>query len=282
MIYLNGQWLPLDEAKISVLDRGFIFGDGVYEMIPVYRRKAFRAEGHLKRLQRSLDALGIANPHSLGDWRALVETIIAKQAFEQQGVYIQVTRGVAPRDHRFPKAVQPTVFMMATPLTTPGQAVAAQGVRCVTTGDFRWYRCDVKTISLAGNVLMRQFSAEREALETIMFRNGFLSEGSASNVLIVRHGVILSPCKDNHILHGITLEVVLELAQAAKLPVELRPIAEAEVRSADEIWICSSTKEVLPVTQLDGQPVGQGTTAGKPGPVYAQIRQAFNALTARI
>ena len=283
MIYLNGEWMPIEQAKVPVLDRGFIFGDGVYEFIPVYARKPFRAAPHFARLQRSLDAIGIANPHSDTEWNDLLNTIIAKQSFDNQGVYFQVTRGVAPRDHAFPRHSKPTVFMMSNPLVTPSAAQFANGVACVTAVDNRWQRCDIKSTSLLGNVLMRQFAAEHDAVEAVMFRDGYLSEASASNVFVVKNGVVRAPLKDHLMLHGITLNTVIDLVRGAGLPLELRPIAESEVWGADELWLSSSSKEVLPIATLDGKPVGappqagQPGHAGKPGPVFAKIRAAFDA-----
>jgi D-alanine transaminase len=282
MIYLNGEWMPIEDAKIPVLDRGFIFGDGIYEVIPVYRRKPFRGQGHMQRLARSLAAVAIPNPYSEARWMELIAEIIARQPFENQAVYFQVTRGVAKRDHAFPKESTPTVFMMSNPLATPSDETYAKGVSCVTAIDNRWLRCDIKSTSLLGNVLMRQFAADRDAIETIMFRDGLLTEASASNVLIVKDGIIASPQKDNLILPGITLDATIDLARESGLPLEMRPITEAEVRNADEVWLSSSTKEVLPVTLLDGKPVGNGDGAGKPGPMLAKMRAAYQAAKAAL
>ena len=276
MIYLNGDWMPIEKAMVPVLDRGFIFGDGIYEFIPVYGRKPFRAERHFARLMRSLAAIGISNPNTEAGWNDLLGQIIARQSFEHQGVYFQVTRGVAARDHAFPKDSKPTVFVMSNPLVTPSAAQFANGMACVTAVDNRWHRCDIKSISLLGNVLMRQLAAEHDAIEAVMFRDGFLSEASASNVFVVKNGVVLAPLKDNLMLHGITLDEVIDLTRAAGLPLELRPIAESEVWTADELWLSSSSKEVVAITKLDGKPVGAAAHAGKPGPVFAKIRAAYD------
>jgi D-alanine transaminase len=270
-VYLNGRFLPIDEARVPVLDRGFIFGDGVYELVPVYSRVPFRLDEHLARLERSLEAARIRNPHTRAEWREIVLGLVAKQAFEDQGVYFQVTRGVAKRDHAFPKDAAPTVFMMSNPLSTPSQAQVEQGAAAVTAVDDRWLHCDIKSISLIGNVMLRQLSADAGAVETILFRNGKLSEASASNVFVVQKGVILSPAKSHLILPGITYDVVVELAQAGKLPLEFRDLTEAEVRSADEVWVTSSSKEVLAIVTLDGKPVG----TGKPGPVFRQVHRLY-------
>ena len=276
MIYLNGDWMPIEKAMVPVLDRGFIFGDGIYEFIPVYGRKPFRAAPHFARLTRGLAAIGIANPHTDAEWNALLTAIIAKQSFDDQGVYFQVTRGVAARDHAFPKNSRPTVFMMSNPLANPTKEQFANGMACVTAVDNRWHRCDIKSTSLLGNVLMRQFAAEHDAIEAVMFRDGFLSEASASNVFVVKNGAVLAPLKDNLMLHGITLDAVIDLARGAGLPLTLRPIAESEVWTADELWLSSSSKEVVAITTLDGKPVGAAAHAGKPGPMFATIRAAFD------
>ena len=282
MIYLNGEWMPIEDAKIPVLDRGFIFGDGIYEVIPVYRRKPFCAPGHLARMQRSLDAIRITNPYSEARWNELIAEMIRRQPFENQALYFQITRGVAKRDHAFPGDVKPTVFMMSNPLATPSDESYASGVACITAVDNRWLRCDIKSTSLLGNVLMRQLAADQNAIETLMFRDGHLTEASASNVLVVRNGVICSPQKDNLILGGITLDASIDLARANGMPLEMRPITEAEVWDADELWLSSATKEVLPITRLDGKPVGHGAGAGKPGPMFVKMRAAYQAAKAAL
>jgi D-alanine transaminase len=271
VVFLNGGFMPLAEAKVPVLDRGFIFGDGVYEVVPVYSKVPFRLEEHLDRLERSLGAVGIRNPYPREQWRGFIAGLIARQPFEDQGVYFQVTRGVAKRDHAFPKDAQPTVFMMANPLVPPPRSQVESGAAAITARDNRWLRCDIKSISLIGNVLLRQLSAEADAAETILFRDGRLTEASSSNVFIVKSGVIQSPPKNELILPGITYDVVVELARGHGLALELRGIAEAEVRAADEIWVTSSSKEVLAVVELDGRPVGDG----RPGPVFRRMYQLY-------
>ncbi len=273
IVYLNGKFVPLAEAHVSVLDRGFIYGDGVYELIPVYGREPFRLPHHLARLQRSLDGIGLANPHSNAQWEAIVRELVARQPFPNQGVYFQVTRGAAKRDHTFPKGVTPTVFMMSNPLATPSREQVEQGVAVVTAEDNRWHRCDLKTISLLGNVLMRQLAADQGAIETVMFRDGFLTEASASNVLVVRDGTILFPPKDNLILPGITFDAAMEFAQDAGIPFAVRPVSREEALSADEMWLSSSTKEVLAVTTVDGKPFA----GGRPGPVFRRMWTEFQA-----
>ncbi len=271
IILLNGEFIPLGEAKVSVLDRGFIFGDGVYELIPVYAGEPFRLPHHLARLQHSLDGIGLSNPYTDAQWEALLRALIGRQPFANQGVYFQVTRGVAKRDHTFPKDAEPTVFMMSNPLATPSREVVAEGVAVVTAEDNRWHRCDLKTISLLGNVLMRQLAAERGAVETVMFRNGFLTEASASNVLVVVDGGIVIPPKDNLILPGITYDATAEFAREGGIPLTVRPVPREEALAADEMWLSSSTKEVLAVTTVDGKPFA----GGKPGPVFRRMWEIF-------
>jgi D-alanine transaminase len=272
---LNGQLLPLSQAKVSVLDRGFIFGDGVYEVIPVYGRRLFRFDEHMARLARSLDKLRIANPHGRDEWLRQARALIAALPVDDQAVYIQVTRGVAPRDHVMPEGITPTVFMMCNPMKPAGADQRHHGVACVTARDFRWERGDIKSVSLLGNVLARQMSADRDALETIMFRDGFLTEASGSNVWVVHEGAVLGAPKSEHVLEGIRYELIKELCEECGIAYNLRPIPEADVASADEILLSSATKEVLPVTTLDGEGVGHGALRGKPGPVYARLYEAY-------
>jgi D-alanine transaminase len=271
IVYLNGEYMPLAEARIPVLDRGFIFGDGVYEVIPVYSRNPFRLPEHLARFRRSHEAIRLENPFSDEEWVGLVDELVARNAGEDQSIYLQVTRGVAKRDHAFPANTRPTVFGMSNPLSTPAQEAVDNGVAAITATDFRWLKCDVKSTSLLGNCLLRQAAADAGALEVVMFRDGQLTEGSSSNVFVVRNGTILAPPKDNLVLPGITYDVVIELSQRHGLPYEVAPVSEQTVRDADEIWITSSTKEVLAVTSLDGRPVG----AGKPGPVFRRMHQLY-------
>jgi D-alanine transaminase len=270
-VYLNGRLLPIDEAKVPVLDRGFIFGDGVYEVVPVYSRVPFRLEEHLQRLERSLAETGIRNPYARGQWRDTVYRVVDAQPFEDQSVYFQVTRGVAKRDHAFPKHAEPTVFMMSNPLVPPPPEQVEQGGRAISAPDFRWLRCDIKSTSLLGNCLLRQLSAEAGATETILFRDGKLTEASASNVFAVKRGTILAPAKNNLILPGITYDVVIELASAASLALEVRDVTEEEVRAADELWVTSSSKEVFPIVELDGRAVGDG----RPGPAFRRMYQLY-------
>ena len=271
MVFLNGKFLPIEEARVPVLDRGFIFGDGVYELVPVYSRVPFRLEEHLTRLERSLAETRIRNPYSRAEWRDIIAQLVAKQPYEDQGVYFQVTRGVAKRDHSFPQDIAPTVFIMSNPLVNPPRELVERGAEAVSAQDNRWHRCNIKSISLIGNVLLRQLSADVGATETILFRDGMLTEAAACNVFVVRGGVIQGPPKSNLILPGITYDVVLELAHAAQLPVEIRDLSEAETRTADEIWVTSSSKEVLAIVKLDGKTVGEG----RPGPTFRRMYQLY-------
>ena len=278
LCYLNGDYGPLREAKVSVLDRGFIFGDGVYEVIPVYGGKLFRFDEHMARLSRSLAKVRIVNPHTEAQWiercRTLAAALVAQGSADQL-LYIQVTRGVAVRDHVMPEGVTPTVFMMASVMKPPTAEQRHHGVACVTARDFRWERGDIKSTSLLGNVLARQMSADHGAAETVLFRDGFLTEAAACNVWVVHEGALLGPPKSEHVLEGIRYELLRELCEEEGIAFNLRPIPEADVLSADEVLLSSATKEILSVTTLDGQGVGHGALRGKPGPVYARLYTAY-------
>jgi len=266
--YLNGQWQDLAEARVSPMDRGFLFGDGVYEVIPSYSKHLFRIDEHLKRLDNSLKAIGLENPMTRSEWRQIVADAVARNEGADQSVYLQVTRGVgAVRNHAFPAEVTPTVFLMVEPLTTPDTATRAAGGSAVSAADFRWLRCDLKVVSLLANCLLKQHAAENGCVETILFRDGFLTEGAASSVFIVIDGTVYVPPKSHLMLPGITYDVGIELAHKNGMPLQVREILEDEVRSAHEIWMTSSTKEVLPITRLDGRAVGKGV----PGPLAAQM-----------
>jgi len=279
IVYLNGAFLPLEDARVPVLDRGFIFGDGVYEVIPVYSRHPFRLAEHLQRLQHSMEGIRLANPHSDAEWHELVRELVARNAGEDQYLYLHITRGVARRDHAFPPAdTPPTVFMMSSPLTPAAQALREHGVSAITAPDNRWLRCDIKAISLLPNVLLRQLAVEAGAAETVMLREGFLSEGAASNIFVVKDGVLFAPPKDHLMLPGITYDVVLELAAAHGIPARVAPVAESTLRSADEIWLTSSTREVQAITRLDGNPVG----TGEPGPLFRKMDQFYQDYKATV
>ena len=271
LVYINGVFTPLSEAKVPVLDRGFIFGDGIYEVIPVYARTMFRADQHLARLFRGLDAIGIANPHSKPEWISLIEQVIKVHPSDDQMVYLHVTRGVAKRAHAFPTAVTPTVFIMTNPLVLPSESSRTNGVACVSMEDKRWLRCEIKSTSLLGNVLAAQFAVEHEATETIQFRDDFLTEGSSSNVWIVKDSMLMAPPKDNLILEGIRYSLLEEICASLRIPFTARKINRAEVFAADEILLTSASKEVLPVVSIDGKCIG----TGRPGSVFNQLYLAY-------
>jgi D-alanine transaminase len=277
--YLNGEITNLRDAKVSVMDRGFIFGDGVYEVVPVYAGRPFRFEHHMARLARSLGELRIPNPMDAQAWRSLVDQLIAAYAQSQdarpeaidQLVYIQVTRGVAMRDHAMIPGLTPTVFATSNGITPPTSAQRAQGVACVSADDFRWKKAHIKSTSLVGAVLARQISADVGAAETVMFRDGFLSEGASANVWIVKDGTVAGAPKDNLVLEGIRYGLIQELCRDAGVGFELRRIPRSEVAAADEVLLSNASKEILPVTLLDGRPVG----TGKPGPIYGKLYAGY-------
>ena len=277
-IYLNGQYMPIEEATISVLDRGFIFGDGVYEVIPVYSRKAFRLPEHMCRLQHSLDGIRLRNPHSADEWTGIIGEIIARNGGDDQYLYLHITRGAAKRDHAFPNPpVKPTVFVMSNPLLPPSPELLRSGVCAVTAQDNRWLRCDIKSIALLPNVLLRQMAVDAGCAETVLLRHGsdnepaFMTEGAASNIFVVKNGRLLAPPKDNLMLPGITYDVILEIAAANKIPHEVRRVPASDVFAADELLLTSSTREVLAITRLDGKPVGNG----EPGGMFCKLHTLY-------
>lgn len=276
VVYLNGQYLRLADAKVSVLDRGFIFGDGIYEVVPFYRGKPFRMEEHLDRLERSLASIGIDPKLSRDDWRALVREMAARATHSHFSIYLQITRGPAKRDHAFPAQAQPTVFCMVSPFSPPNAQQREQGLTAISIPDVRWLRCEIKSISLLGNVLAKQQAVEAGVDEVLQFRDGFLTEGASCNAWVVRKGVLMAPPLDNLILEGIRYRFLEELAAKAGIPFEARRITQDEVAQADEIILSSATKEVLPVVQYNGRPVG----TGKPGPIYAVLRAAYDQILA--
>jgi len=271
IVYLNGSFVALSEARIPVLDRGFIFGDGIYEVVPVYGAVPFRWPQHYARLERSLGKIRIPNPMAADRWTALVNELISRHGWTNQMIYIQVTRGVARRDHVFPVDATPTVFAMASEMKSPSPAAIADGIPCISMTDVRWLHCDIKSVSLLGNVLARQAAADAGVAETVLFRDGFLTEASSSNVWVVRDGVLLSPPRDEKILEGIRMGLLQELADAVGVPFRIEAIAEADVRTADELLLTSASKEVLAIVELDGKPIA----SGKPGPVFHKLLVAY-------
>lgn len=274
IVYLNGNHLPLSKAGVSVLDRGFIFGDGIYEVVPVYWQQPFRMQEHLARLDRSLAKIHIAQPFAREQWQELIADLLAVQpARDYAMVYIQVTRGVAKRDHAFPNpSVKPTVFAMVAPMTRPGEAARANGLRAVSIEDMRWLHCDIKSVSLLGNVLAKQAAIDAGVDEVIQFRGDFLTEGAACNVWLVENGKVFGAPRDNRVLEGIRYGLFQELCSQCGLEFTLEPVARQRMIDADEIMVSSATREVLPVVELDGKPVGKGV----PGEVYARLRQAYD------
>jgi D-alanine transaminase len=285
LCYLNGDYGPLCNAKVSVLDRGFIFGDGVYEVLPAYNGRIFCFEEHLARLDRSLAELRIPNPLSRSDWLAvahrLIQDLVDATGVTNQLIYIQVTRGVAPRDHVMQPGLTPTVFVMCGEMKLASPTQREHGVACVTAPDFRWEKAHIKSTSLLGAVFARQISADTGALETVMFRDDFLSEAAASNVWVVKNGVVMGPPKDNLVLEGIRFNLIEDICREQGIPFELRRIPRPEVLDADELMLSSATKEVLPITLLDGIPVGHGASRGMPGPVYQRLYAGYQAAKAQ-
>ena len=278
LCYLNGAYTALRDAKISVMDRGFIFGDGVYEVVPVYAGEPFRFTQHMARLDRSLAELRISNPLTHAEWREITEKLLTDFTRESgtetppdQLIYIQVSRGVALRDHVMTRGVTPTIFVMTNLMKPVPAAQRAAGVSCVSADDFRWEKAHIKSTSLLGAVFSRQISADVGAMETVMFRDGWLSEAAASNVWVIKDGCVLGTPKDHLVLEGIRYGLIEELCRAAGLGFELRRISRAEVLAADELLLSSATKEILPITQLDGLAVG----SGQPGPVYAKLYAGY-------
>jgi len=277
-VFLNGEFIPLDAAKISVLDRGFLFGDGVYEVIPAYRRKLFRVTEHLQRLNNSLQGIRVNNPHSTATWIDLFQRLLAPHSTEDMSIYLQVTRGIqAKRDHAFPNDLVPTVFIMASPIHYASHI--ANGVSAITLDDIRWSYCHLKAITLLPNVLLRQQAVDNDCAEAILIKDGFATEGAATNVFIVdANGTLKTPPKNNAVLPGITRDLVLELAGIHTLKFEECQISEAQLHSAAEIWITSSTKEIVPIVRLNNKTIGNG----KPGPLWVKMTAFYAAYKDKI
>jgi len=272
-VYLNGDFIAADHAKVSVFDRGFVFGDGVYEVIPVYGGHPFRLPQHLQRLQSSLDAVHITNPHSAEEWSKIIITLIKEIDAPDQAIYLQITRGVAPRDHAYPANTKPTVFAYSKALIYPSKAELTEGVSAITTADIRWRRCDIKAIALLGNVIMRQQAVEQGAAEAILLHGDHMTEGAASNIFVVKDSVLYTPPKNEQILPGITRDLVVELANANAIECREASVPIKLLRGADEVWLTSSTKEVLPIVRIDNADVGNG----KPGPMHQRMLELYQA-----
>lgn len=269
--FLNGEYLPLEECRVSVMDRGFIFGDGIYELLPVYKSKPFYLAQHLARLQRSMAEIRIDCPFGELEWKTLINKLIEQSEHDDLAIYIQVTRGIAPRDHVFPKASQATVFAMANPLPVNSIEHLQQGVELITSEDIRWQRCDIKVISLLANILAKQEAAQVSAVEAIMVRDGYALEGAASNLFVVRDGTVYTHPKDNLILPGVTRDFVLELLDELKIECKQQRIPKDWLYSSDELWITSSTKEVLAATKIDQKMVANG----KPGRLWRKTYDLY-------
>ncbi|MHB8347218.1 MAG: D-amino acid aminotransferase [Acidiferrobacterales bacterium] len=270
-VYLNGEFMLPSSARISVFDRGFVFGDGVYEVIPVYGGRPFRLAHHLQRLDASLAAIRISNPMTPREWENIFLELAGECGPIDQSIYLEVTRGVAPRDHAFPAGVTPTVFAYAQPLTYPAIDQVQEGVRAITVPDIRWSRCDIKAIALLANVLMRQNAVEHGCTEAILVRDDRVTEGSASNIFIVSGGVLSTPSKGPFILPGITRDLVIELSHANEIPCVEKEIHKSELFSADEVWMTSSTKEILSIVRIDDRRIG----TGRPGPMHARLQALY-------
>jgi D-alanine transaminase len=266
IVYLNGEFLPLNQAKVSVMDRGFLFGDGVYEVIPVYGGRPLRLDEHMERLANSLRGIRITPPLSNMEWASVFSRLI--QGPNDQSIYLQVTRGVAPkRDHAIPPDIEPTVFAMCTPIAP----LPVDGIRTITVDDIRWDWCHIKAITLLSNVLLRQEAIDRGCTEAILVRDGYAIEGAASNLFALVDGELVTPPKSNQLLPGITRDLVLELAEQHGIPASERRITLEELKTAPEVWMTSSTREIMPVIELDGAPVG----SGRPGPMWHRIQGLY-------
>lgn len=272
--FLDGAFLPIGEARISPLDRGFLFADAVYEVMPAYGGRPFRFAEHCARLERSCREIRLAPPHSRAEWAAICTELVARNGGGDMYLYVHVTRGAEnDRNHAIPAGIRPTVFAMAMPLPPVGAEVKARGVAAVTTPDLRWKRCDIKSTSLLANVLAKSVAADAGATEAILLADGWLREGSSTSVLVVRHGALHAPPEGHEILPGTTRALVFELAASLDIPVHVAPVSESALRAADEILIAFATRGALPITTLDGVPVG----TGRPGPVWTRLAHAFEA-----
>ncbi len=270
-VYLNGEFVAAEAASISPMDRGFIFGDGIYEVVPVFGGRLFRPGQHLQRLRNSLGAIGLENPLTDSQWASVLQRLVDDAGTDDQYVYLQVTRGVAPRNHAFPDNARPTVFAYAQRMNYATATSAATGIAVITAEDIRWRRCDIKSTALLAAVMLRQQAAESGADEAILVRDGLVTEGAASNVFLVRDDTVVTPPKGPLILAGITRDLVLELAQQHDMALIERAVKENELATAHEIWIASSTNEIKPVIRIDGATVG----SGEPGPVFARMYQHY-------
>lgn len=279
IVYLNGEYLDINEAKISVLDRGFIFGDGVYEVIPAYAGRLFRFQEHIERLNNSLKAIRLTLNISFPQWQEIIQQLIQKNGEGDWSIYLHITRGVAKRDHSFPaKEVEPTIFIMCNPIYPQSESIKEKGIKAVTLIDNRWLNCHIKAISLLPNILLRQQATDAGSYEAILIREGLATEGAASNLFIVKNNILYTPPKSNHLLPGVTRDLIVELSKNNNIQILEQNIPKQQLQTADEIWLTSSTKEIMPVTKLDEQPVGNG----KPGKLQQQMMILYNQYKDRL
>lgn len=276
-VYLNGKWLPLGKATVSVLDRGFLFGDGIYEVVPVYSRMPFRWDSHLARLQRSMSEMQLKDPLGPDGWTSIVRGLIDREPSVDQFIYLQMTRGVGKRDHAFPKPTPaPTIFGMTSPLSRPAASLRMHGLTAQSMDDGRWSRCDIKSIALLGNVLAREAAVQAGFDEAVLFRDGQLTEGAASNIWVVRGDQLLAPPASGALLDGIRIGLLESLAPKAELEFVRRPITRDEVFGADELLLTSATKEILPIRLLDEEAIGNGRFT-RPTSAYHRLQAAYDA-----
>ncbi|MDH5612637.1 MAG: D-amino acid aminotransferase [Gammaproteobacteria bacterium] len=279
IVYLNGDYLPVEQASVSVLDRGFLFGDGVYEVIPVFGLKPLRVDEHLQRLQSSLSRISLDNPLSNQEWKQVFDQLLERNPGEDRAIYLQITRGVYPvRDLKIQPDKQPTIFMMVLQIGSIDMSQLEQGIETVTINDFRWHACDVKSISLVANVMLREQATQAGVVDAILVRDGYVTEGTASNFFMVKKGVLITPPIGQYLLSGITRDLVIDLAKENGIDCEIRPVAETELESADEIWLTSSTREIAPVVRLNGKDVADaeaGPLWKKMINIYQQYKQVL-------
>ncbi len=276
IVYLNGRYVPIEEATVSVMDRGFLFGDGVYEVVPVIVNKMLRLDEHLTRLQNSLDRISLINPYDNSEWENIFSTLLIKNTGEDRAIYLQISRGAyVKRDLSISAKgavdVPPTVFAMVLPVAPPDNNVADKGISVITVDDFRWNACDIKSTSLVANVMLRQQAADAGVEDAILIKNGLVTEGTASNVFIVKNGICITPPTGRQLLPGITRDLVIEIIKNNTILIEEREIEETELYDADEIWMTSSTREIAPVISLNGKEVGSGVA----GAMWQQVMNLY-------
>ena len=278
-VYLNGEFVALEDARLPVTDRGLLFGDSVYEVVPAYGGRLFRPTQHIERLDRSLDQIRMRNPLSHEQWLAVLERLIAQLDGADQHAYLQVTRGAYPlRTHAIPEEVHPSVFAFTYAVGEPDPRLASEGIAAITLEDIRWARCDIKATTLLANVLAHSRARDEQAEEAIFVRDGRAIEGTASNLFILRDGLLITPPKGQWLLPGVTRDLVLELAREANVAYAEANITTVDMEGADEVWLTSSTREIMPVTRLNGRAVGNG----KPGPMWQRFNELFGRCKAQL